>query len=119
MLNMKVADLFSPAQAWWIFTTIMLVCTLKSSLAFFLLFFTLDLAFLLLGIGHLQETAPGAPNTPLIKAGGFFGLLAAFLAWYNAMAGLVDESNSFFLVPVGHFPWSAKGIERRQAREAV
>jgi len=106
-------------MAWWIFTTIMLACTLKSSIAFFLLFFTLDLAFLFLGIGHLVQPSPGKLNVGLIKAGGFFGLLAAFMAWYNATAGLLDSGNSFFVIPVGHFPWSAKGIERRQAREAV
>ena len=55
----------------------------------------------------------GKPNTPIVKAGGFFALLAAFMAWYNALAGIADDSNSFFLVPVVHFPWSAKGKERR------
>src|SRR5436190_17746376 len=97
----------------------MLLCTLKSSLAFFMLFFALDSAFLSLGIGHLVQSSSGVVTAGLIRAGGFFGLLAAFLAWYNAMAGLMDDSNSFFLIPVGHFPWSAKGIERKQACEAV
>jgi succinate-acetate transporter protein len=40
------------------------------------------------------------------KAGGIFGLLAAFAAWYNAFAGIFDKSNGFFTVPLGHFPWS-------------
>ncbi|KAL9111447.1 MAG: hypothetical protein Q9227_004124 [Pyrenula ochraceoflavens] len=65
---------------------------LMSTLAFFLLFFTLDMAFLLLGIGYLLNT-DGEAKTPIIKAGGFFGLLAAFLAWYNALAGIADDSN--------------------------
>jgi succinate-acetate transporter protein len=81
-------------QAWFIFTFILLLCTLKSTVAFFLLFFTLDLAFLMLGIGHLQLT-DGAPNSTLIHAGGGFGLLAAFLAWYNALAGIADTSNRY------------------------
>ncbi|KAL9617590.1 MAG: hypothetical protein Q9204_008474, partial [Flavoplaca sp. TL-2023a] len=79
---------------WFIFTTILLLVTLRSTVAFFTLFFTLDLAFLFLGIGYLQRTAEDAPNPPLIKTGGFFGLLAAFTAWYNALAGLADDSNS-------------------------
>jgi hypothetical protein len=33
---------------------------------------------------------------------------------YNALAGIADPSNSFFLIPVAHFPWSDKGRERRQ-----
>jgi len=97
---------------WFIFTFLLLLCTLKSTVAFFSLFFTLDLAFLCLGIGYLDH-ANGAPNLTAIKAGGGFGILAAFLAWYNAFAGLADSSNSFFVVPVAHFPWSDKGREQR------
>jgi uncharacterized protein len=75
------------------------------------------LAFLLLGLGYLYNGS-GAPNGTLIKGGGYFGLFAAFLAWYNAFAGIADTSNSFFLIPVIHFPWSAKGMERKQAAKA-
>jgi len=99
-------------MGWFIFTFILLICTLRSTVAFFLLFFTLDLAFLLLGIGYLQFDASG-PQSGCIKAGGVFGILAAFLAWYNALAGIADNSNSFFVIPVAHFPWSVKGRERR------
>jgi len=99
-------------MGWFIFTTIMLLCTLRSTVMFFLLFFWLDLAFLLLGVGYLQHS-DGHPHSGCIKAGGFFGLLAAFWAWYNAFAGIADSTNSFFVVPVVHFPWSDKGRERR------
>jgi len=99
-------------MGWFIFTFILLICTLKSTVAFFLLFFTLDLAFLMLGIGYLH-LVDGAPDPTLIKAGGGFGLLAAFLAWYNALAGIADTSNSFFIIPVAHFPWSEKGRAAR------
>lgn len=77
-------------MGWFIFTFILLICTLRSTVAFFLLFFFLDLAFLLLGIGYLQAT-DGAPDTNIIKAGGWFGLFAAFMAWYNALAGIADD----------------------------
>jgi len=99
-------------MGWFIFTTLLLVCTLKSTVAFFGLFFTLDLAFLMLGIGYLHYGEAG-PNAGCIKAGGVFGLLAAFLAWYNALAGMADDSNSFFVIPVAHFPWSDKARARR------
>ncbi|RDL31186.1 Glyoxylate pathway regulator [Venustampulla echinocandica] len=98
---------------WWIFTTILLICTLRSTVAFFMLFFTLDIAFLLLAIGHLQADAAGKGNLACQKAGGYFGLFAALLAWYNALAGIADSSNSFFVIPVAHFPWSVKGREER------
>ncbi|KAK4922910.1 Meiotically up-regulated protein 86 protein [Elasticomyces elasticus] len=103
---------------WFIFTTILLLCTLKSTVAFFLLFFTLDMAFLFLALGYQNFTAAG-PNVSLIKTGGAFGLAAAFLAWYNALAGIADTSNSFFILPVIHFPWSAQGRENRVKNPAM
>ncbi|KAI5467558.1 GPR1/FUN34/yaaH family-domain-containing protein [Mariannaea sp. PMI_226] len=102
---------------WWIFTTILLLCTLKSTVVFFLLFFFLDICFLLLAC-ESYATDQGAHVAALKcqKAAGFFGMLGAFLAWYNALAGIQDSSNSFFSVPVFHFPWSDKGIEMRKER---
>jgi len=104
---------------WFIFTTILLLCTLRSTVMFFMLFFTLDLAFLMLACGE-YATNNGALSAAkqLTKAGGGFGMLAAFLAWYNAFAGIADSSNSFFLIPVFHFPWSEKGREARLAKTA-
>ena len=40
-------------------------------------------------------------------------LLTVFDCRYNALAGIADKSNSFFLIPVAHFPWSEKGREAR------
>lgn len=111
-------------MGWFIFTFMLLICTLRSTVAFFSLFFTLDLAFLMLGIGYLNHNGI-EPQNGCIKAGGVFGILAAFLAWYNALAGIADNTNSFFVIPVAHFPWSEKGRERRHkvdnsaAREGV
>lgn len=79
-------------MGWFIFTFILLICTLRSTVAFFSLFFTLDMAFLLLGIGYLQNDG-AHPQGQCIIAGGAFGLMAAFLAWYNALAGIADSSN--------------------------
>jgi succinate-acetate transporter protein len=78
---------------WWIFTSILLYCTLRSTVAFFSLFFTLDIAFLLLGIAQFY-LVDGAPNAKIAKAGGFFAILSAFLAWYNALAGLAEPDNT-------------------------
>ena len=83
----------------------MLACTLKTSFIFFFLFLTLDLAFLFLAIGHFIQESPGTNNAGLIKTGGLFGLLAAFLAWYTALAGVADKSNSFIKYPMFPFPW--------------
>jgi succinate-acetate transporter protein len=105
-------------MGWFIFTFLLLLCTMKSTVAFFLLFLTLDLAFLMLGLGHLIRPDQGAhSHVGLIKAGGVFGLLAAFLAWYNAYAGISESANSFLQVHVVHFPWSE--TRRYEKRESV
>ncbi|KAM0455309.1 hypothetical protein ACHAPV_000605 [Trichoderma viride] len=102
---------------WFIFTTIILLCTLRSTLAFFLLFFTLDLAFLFLACEqYAADLGNMTASLALQKTGGLFGFLAAFLAWYNALAGIQDSSNSFFQVPVIHFPWSEAERERRASK---
>lgn len=103
---------------WTIFTALLMLCTLKSTLMFFLMFFILEIAFVCLSAGYLAYDANG-PNTDCIKAAGAFGIAAAFLAWYNALAGLMDSTNSFFVLPVIHFPWSEKGREAREKRMAA
>jgi len=103
---------------WFIFTTILLLCTLRSTIMFFLLFFTLDMAFLMLACSNFAaDNGNASASAKLQQAGGGFGMLAAFLAWYNAFAGIADSSNSFFLIPVFHFPWSEKGREARAKTE--
>lgn len=102
---------------WFIFTTVLLMCTLRSTLAFFLLFFTLDLAFLFLACEqYASDLGNASAALALQKTGGLFGFLAAFLAWYNALAGIQDSSNSFFQVPVIHFPWSEQARQRRASK---
>jgi len=95
--------------AWFIFTFLMLVCTLRTTVAFVFLFFTLDMAFLFLAISELLE------SSGCKKTGGWFGLLAAFTAWYCALAGLLTKENSFFLVPVGPLPWAPKNNDKRDS----
>jgi succinate-acetate transporter protein len=112
---------------WFIFTTILLLCTLRSTIMFFMLFFTLDLAFLMLACGEYAANNGAAHSSAtLTKAGGGFGMLAAFLAWYNAFAGIADtryvtmppspspspvhrvtshKHNLFLLPSAGHICW--------------
>ena len=92
---------------WFVFTSMMLFLTLKSTIAFFLLFFCLDFTFLFCMVAHIFNDG-SLPHTGLLRAGGAFGIVTAFLSWYNAFAGLADDSNSFFIVPAVYFPWTAK-----------
>lgn len=59
---------------------------------FFMLFFTLDLAFLMLACAEYAKSNGAAGSAVMLtQAGGGFGLLAAFLGWYNAFAGIADS----------------------------
>lgn len=95
---------FSLTSGWSIFTWFLVIGTLRSSIAFFGLFFTLAIAFLMLSIGWFR-----GQDVPFIKAGGYFGIFAALFAWYNACAGIWHEGNAFFKLPLGQFPWAEKG----------
>lgn len=103
---------------WFIFTTLMVLCTLRSTVMFFSLFFTLDLAFLFLACeNYATNMGKTSAADGLRTAGGVFGMLAAFLAWYMALVGIQDSSNSFFQLPVFHFPWSDHAQEQRKAEK--
>lgn len=83
---------------WFIFTFFMTVMTLKSTLAFFLLFFCLSITFLLLLIAEFSAM------TSVKKAAGIFGVITAFLAWYNAYAGIANSQNTYVTVKAIQLP---------------
>ncbi|KAG4416278.1 hypothetical protein IFR04_010559 [Cadophora malorum] len=102
---------------WFIFTTLLLLCTLSSSVAQFSIFITLDIAFLCLALGRRYPHLSGetyAPHHNLTYVGGIFGMLSAFAAWYNALAGIAASNHTFFTLPVLHFPWSEHTRLRRR-----
>lgn len=77
---------------WFIFTFFLMLLTVKSTVAFFLIFFFLSITFLLLAISEFSA------KTSVKKAGGVFGLITAFVAWYNAYAGIANPQNSYLVV---------------------
>ncbi|ODQ82088.1 hypothetical protein BABINDRAFT_6699 [Babjeviella inositovora NRRL Y-12698] len=83
---------------WFIFTFFMLLCTMKSTVAFFLLFLFLDITFLLLAIGEFSG------KVGVTRTGGVFGVITSFIAWYNAYAGIANIQNSYLRVKVVPFP---------------
>lgn len=107
----KISDFLG----WGVFTFFLTVGTLRSSFAFFGLFFTLTMTFILLAAGYYK-----GEDENLLKAGGWFGLITALFAWYNAVAALWNPGNSFIKLPVGQFPWAEKGrphVGRRPRNE--
>ena len=93
-------------MGWFIFTTLMMMLTLKSTVAMFLMFFSLDLSFFFSGVSHLYNDGI-SPHIPLLRLAGAFGLVSSFSAWYNALSGVADNTNSFFVVPALRFPWTS------------
>ncbi len=81
--------------AWGIFTAIMFLGTLRSNFALIGVFGFLTLTFLSLAIGHLSGTSG------LLTLGGYLGIVTAILAWYTALAGLLNSGKSAFTLPVG------------------
>lgn len=75
---------------WAIFTFMLTLCTLKSTVAFFSLFFFLTLTFLLLAGGEFSG------HVGVTRAGGVIGVITAFIAFYNAFAGVATRHNSYF-----------------------
>lgn len=80
---------------WTIFTGIMLIASHRSNIGLIVLFFFLFITFILLTAGKLQ----GSLN--LNKAGGYFGIITAVIAWYNALSGLLTKESSYFTLPIG------------------
>jgi len=86
---------------WFIFTFIMLIASLRSSVGLIGVFFFLTLTFLVLFIGHFQLANGAANGAAIVKAGGALGLITAFNAWYVALTGLLTPETSFFTLPTG------------------
>ncbi|GAA5905444.1 hypothetical protein JCM6882_003162 [Rhodosporidiobolus microsporus] len=82
---------------WFIFTFIMLIASLRSSIALSSVFFFLTITFMLLAIAD-----HGVANSTTVKiAGGSFGIITAFNAWYVAAAALLTPETSYFVLPTG------------------
>ncbi len=83
---------------WFIFTFLLVLCTMKSTVAFCALFAFLDLTFLMLAIGEFQN------SVNCTKAGGVLGIITAFIGWYNAFAGISNHENSYINVRPFYLP---------------
>ncbi len=80
--------------AWGIFTTYMLVASLRTTAAIAVVFLLLAVTFFLLGIGEAGETAG------VVEAGGWFGLATAVAAWYASFAAVTNSTFGRTVLPV-------------------
>lgn len=80
-------------MAWAIFTTLMVIASLRTTAALAGLFVVLNVAFYLLSFGAL------AANPDLTKVGGIVGLVAAAVAWYLCLAGVMASTFGRAILP--------------------
>jgi succinate-acetate transporter protein len=71
---------------WAIFTSLMLIAALRTTVVLAVLFAVLDVTFVLLGLGALLGSAG------LTVAGGGLGLVTAALAWYLCVASVTAST---------------------------
>jgi succinate-acetate transporter protein len=96
---------------WTIFTALLFLGSLRTSRALLLVLGFLFAGYLLLTIGEL---AGGA--TPLLIIGGWLSIVSALIAWYTALASMLEATNGAFHLPIGprhHVP--SQGQTRYQA----
>ena len=79
---------------WGIFTAYMFIGSLRVSGAVAIVFALLTTTFLLLGVGHAQE------SESIVKLGGYVGIATALAAWYASFAGVVNDTFKRIVLPV-------------------
>src|SRR5205085_6501702 len=90
---------------WTIFTGLMFLGTLRSNLALMGVFFFLFLTFLALTIGWLSGLpTTGSGSLTWVNIGGWLGIVTALLAWYTALAAILESGPATFKLPT--FPRS-------------
>ncbi|KAI6038547.1 Gpr1 family protein [Pisolithus marmoratus] len=80
---------------WFVLTVMLLIGALRRNVGFIALLFFLAITFLVLAIG--AWTGKAAVN----KAGGGFGILTAWIAYYCGLSELLVKGESWFGLPLG------------------
>lgn len=81
--------------SWAMFTLFNTLAFHRTNLAFVVVLFLVFLVFLMLSIAEFTG------SILCQEAGGCFGVMAAFLAWYIAYASMLTKKNSFVILPLG------------------
>ncbi|KAJ7770769.1 Gpr1 family protein [Mycena metata] len=86
--------------AWFIVTMLLLIASLRKSIAFIALFGFLAITFALLGAGEFTAKAN------VTKAGGAFGIITAFIAYYIGLSDLLAAERAAVIgLPTGGFKY--------------
>ena len=87
--------------AWFIFTTYLVLASLKTTVTLIVAFFLAWLTFLVFAIGYLMAGS-GADASTILKVGGWVGIALAVSAWYAAASFLLAEMGGPIRLPIGH-----------------
>jgi uncharacterized protein len=93
-------DLGWIALAFAILTFYLMILSTQVNVAVFLVFFFLDITFIVLAIGNFDAGHALLP-TGIIKVGGYLGLVTALVAFYASAAGVASSMAGRILLPVG------------------
>lgn len=74
------------------------IASLRRNAALIALFGFLTITFMLLAIADFYG------NVTITKAGGAFGVITAFIAYYTALGEILRPDDSWFTLPLGHIP---------------
>lgn len=82
---------------WTITLGVLCLSVLRTNIALLSVLALLFLSYLFLTIGSFANA-----NFPLLAIGGWLGIVAALVAWYAALAGIVQYTKSPFRLPMGY-----------------
>eukprot|EP00697_Spironema_sp_BW2_P007503 gnl/Spiro4/21793_TR10684_c0_g1_i1.p1 gnl/Spiro4/21793_TR10684_c0_g1~~gnl/Spiro4/21793_TR10684_c0_g1_i1.p1 ORF type:complete len:318 (-),score=70.14 gnl/Spiro4/21793_TR10684_c0_g1_i1:125-1000(-) len=85
-------------MVWTFFTWIMTLGAVKTNMSLLIIFVVLSFAFPCLAIGAFTGVAD-VPHNGWTQAGGYLGLICAFMAWYTAATGLWTPTTAYFVLP--------------------
>jgi succinate-acetate transporter protein len=103
MLNNAIGLYLS---GWLILTTLLLICTVRSTLPLFSTVLCLDLLFVLLTAGYMSG------STSVMRGAGGVALATAILGFYNSFAGVATKENSWIAQAAFH----ARSTAARRSR---
>lgn len=89
--------------AWLLFTLVMTIANIRSSLTFLGMFISLSATIFVLAIANYS-----GGDVNCTKVGGYLGLIASSFAWYNGASLVWNTENSWITLPHGQFHWAAR-----------
>lgn len=94
---------------WAIFTLMMWITTVRSTLSLSTLIFLVFLTLIILSTAQFCAVDQPTAALHLTKAGGYVGLITSLLAWFVMYEGLCTTENSYWVPPVLLLPGAVTG----------